>query len=190
MCGTRSSCTTPWLAEVPSLARRFDLDDVATEHRAAGIGALVLVQAADSVDDTEHMLRMARADARVAGVVAWVPIRDAAAAAALLDAWADEPIVGVRQLVHRDPDPDLLRAREVDDTLDLLSERGLTFDVCAETVHLLGHVPSLAERHPELTLVVDHLAKPPIRERGWEPWASASRRRRGRRRTSSSSSRG
>ena len=81
-------------------------------------------------------------------------------------------MVGVRHLVHRDPDPDLLRDPAVHETLDLLGERGLTFDVCAETPHLLGLVPELAARHPRTTIVVDHLGKPPIRERGWEPWAS------------------
>jgi L-fuconolactonase len=32
-------------------------------------------------------------------------------------------------------------------------------------------VPELAARHPGLSLVVDHLGKPPIRERAWLPWA-------------------
>jgi L-fuconolactonase len=38
-------------------------------------------------------------------------------------------------------------------------------------VRHLVHVPTLAERHPALGLVVDHLGKPPIRARGWQPWA-------------------
>jgi L-fuconolactonase len=97
---------------------------------------------------------------------------DAPTAERLLDRWSDGPIVGVRHLAHRDPDRDLLARPEVDDALALLAERGLTFDVCAETEHLLAIVPSIAERHPALRLIVDHLAKPPIRQRGWEPWAS------------------
>ena len=121
-----------WLAEVPRLARPFDLDDVVAEQRAAGVSRVVLVQAEDNVEDTENMLRTARLHRQVAGVVGWVPI---------------------------------------DEVLGLLAERDLTFDVCAESLHLLALVPSLAGRHPNLTLVVDHLAKPPIREGGWEPWA-------------------
>ena len=85
----------------------------------------MLVQAADNLDDTANMLRVARAHPQVAGV----------------------------------------------DGLAVLAERGLTFDVCAETAPLLRHVPALAERHPALSLVVDHLGKPPIRARGWQPWA-------------------
>ena len=55
--------------------------------------------------------------------------------------------------------------------LTMLAERDLTFDVCAETEHLLRLVPALAERHSSLTLVIDHLAKPPIATGGWQPWA-------------------
>src|SRR4030095_16275700 len=64
-----------------------------------------------------------------------------------------------------------LAAPQVQDGLTLLAEQGLTFDVCAETAPLLRHVPTLAERHPTLSLVVDHLGKPPTRAHGSQPWA-------------------
>lgn len=162
----------PWLGEVPQLPRAIELADFWPEQAAAGVQLVVLVQAADNVDDTENMLQTARIHEHVAGVVAWVPLRDAGTADGLLERWRDEPVVGVRHLVHRDPDPGFLRDPAVHETLDLLGERGLTFDVCAETPHLLALVPELAARHPRLTLVVDHLGKPPIRDRGWQPWAS------------------
>ena len=138
-----------------------------------GVGATVLVQAADNLEDTANMLRVARAQPQVAGVVAWVPLDDPGAAARLLDGWHRdaEPVVGVRHLVHREADPDWLLRPEVQDGLAVLAERGLTFDVCAETAPLLRHLPTLAERHPALSLVVDHLGKPPIRARAWQPWA-------------------
>ena len=67
----------PWLADVPQLARPFDLDDVGDEQAALGVRQVVLVQAADNIDDTTNMLLTARAHPMVAGVVAWVPMRDA-----------------------------------------------------------------------------------------------------------------
>jgi L-fuconolactonase len=161
----------PWLVDAPALDRRFDLADVEEELDAAGVVAVVLVQAADHVDDTELMLEIAGSDARVAGVVGWVPLLDPLVTQRSLDRWASKPIVGLRHLVHRDPDPDLLADRRIDDVLAMLAERNLTFDVCAESDHLLQLVPGLAERHPNLTLVIDHLAKPPVAAGGWEPWA-------------------
>jgi L-fuconolactonase len=164
----------PWMTPaLERLRRPFHHADVAAEQAAVGVGATVLVQAADNLDDTANMLRVARAHPQVAGVVAWVPLDDPATAAQLLDGWyrAAEPVVGVRHLVHREADSDWLLRPEVQDGLAVLAERGLTFDVCAETPPLLRHVLTLAERHPSLSLVIDHLGKPPIRARGWQPWA-------------------
>lgn len=162
----------PWLTpDLAALDRRYRVADVAAELDAAGIARTVLVQASDNVEDTEYMLRESRAEPRVAGVVVWLPLRDVAACEVLLDRWAAYPVVGARHLVHRDPDPDLLLRDDVQPALHLLADRGLAFDVCAETTHLLAHVPRLADAHPTLRLVVDHLGKPPIREQGWQPWA-------------------
>jgi L-fuconolactonase len=164
----------PWMTPaLDRLRRPFGHADVVAEQAEVGVGTTVLVQAADNLEDTANMLRVARAHSQVAGVVAWVPLDDPAAAARLLDGWqrAPEPVVGVRHLVHREADPNWLLRPEVQDGLAGLAERGLTFDVCAETAPLLRHVPALAERHPALSLVVDHLGKPPIRARGWQPWA-------------------
>lgn len=49
-------------------------------------------------------------------------------------------MVGVRHLAHTEPDPRWPLRPDVDDGLALLAERGLTFDVCAETVELLEPV--------------------------------------------------
>jgi len=161
----------PWLVDAPALDRRFDVSDIDNELDAAGVVAVILVQAADHIDDTELMLDLAASNARVAGVVGWVPLLDPSAAERSLDRWTNSAIVGVRHLVHRDPDPDLLADPRIDDVLAMLAARNLTFDVCAESEHLLRIVPGLAERHPRLTLVIDHLAKPPIATGGWHPWA-------------------
>jgi L-fuconolactonase len=159
------------MVEAPNIARPYGIADVAAEHAAIGVTSLVLVQAADNIEDSENMLRSARENPQVAGVVVWLPLTDASAAEAQLDRWHGEPVVGVRHLVHRDPDPDLLRDPSVFETLAMLGERGLTFDVCAESLHLLEIVPEVADRCPGTVFVVDHLAKPPVRERGWQPWA-------------------
>ena len=168
----------PWLtADLAVLDRRFGLDDVADEQAAHGVARAVLVQSVDNVPDTLNMFHQAahgtdrHRAVDVAGIVAWVPLDSPTQAARLLDSWADQPIVGVRHLIHRQSDPDWVLRTDVSAGLDLLAERGLAFDVCAERLDLLAKVPVLAERHPGLRLVIDHLAKPPIAASGWQPWA-------------------
>jgi L-fuconolactonase len=161
----------PWLAETDGLSTLFELADVREAHDAIGVDRIVLVQAADDLADTEYMLEAARSESRVAGVVAWAPLREPTIVADLLDQWSDQRVVGLRHLVHRDPDRDFLRDERVHESLGLLGSRGLAFDICAESAHLLALVPDVARRHPDNRFVVDHLAKPPIRDRGWQPWA-------------------
>jgi L-fuconolactonase len=52
-----------------------------------------------------------------------------------------------------------------------LAERNLTFDVVSVLPSQLKHAPKLAEKLPKLRIVIDHLSKPPIKDKGWNPWA-------------------
>src|ERR1035437_8106091 len=89
----------------------------------------------------------------------------------VLMARSAQPIVGIRHLIHREDDPDWVLRKDVSAGLELPVERGLAFDVCAESIELLARVPVLAERHPGLRLVIDHPAQPLIASVGWQPWA-------------------
>jgi L-fuconolactonase len=163
-----------WLTpDLGPIYRTFDEKELEPQLAAAGVDHTVLVQSADNVEDTDAMLAMADRWRRVAGVVGWVPLDQPEEAAAQLDRRGhDDRFVGVRHLIHTEANPDWVVRGEVAAGLDLLAERGLTFDVVAVLPRHLEHVPTLAERHPDLRLVIDHLAKPPIADRGWEPWAS------------------
>ena len=167
----------PWLAEAPALDRRFDLSDV--ERRTPSGGRRRRRARASRrrprrhpVDARARRLEHPRSPAWWAGYHS--SIRSPPQRA--LDRWCDEPIVGVRHLIHRDPDPDLLADPRIDDVLDDARRAQPDVRRCAESEHLLRLVPALAERHPNLTLVIDHLAKPPIASGGWQPWAAAAHR--------------
>jgi L-fuconolactonase len=156
-----------------SLNADFGPEDVAADVAAAGITATVLVQAADSYEDTMYMLSVAARAPVVRGVVAWAPLDRTAEAEAALDLYAASPLVrGVRVLNHNYADPRWLLRDEVDAGLRLLALRGLALDVVSVLPEHLIVLAELAQRHPELTLVLDHMAKPDIAGKGWEPWAS------------------
>ena len=161
-----------WLGpDSAPIDRAMTFDDVAPELRAAGVDFTVQVQSADNPEDTELMRRSAERHPEVAGIVGFAPLEDAEATAATLDAWAGDPLlVGVRNLIHNKSDPDWLLRPQVDAALGVLEERGLTFDVVAVLPRHLELVPILSERHPDLRMVIDHLAKPPIGLADREPW--------------------
>ncbi|MFI6344227.1 amidohydrolase family protein [Streptomyces sp. NPDC050560] len=165
----------PWRhAEHTALARDFTPADLVTELDASGVGASVLVQ---SVDEPEENTRLAGygAHPRVAGVVAWLPLKDPAAARTALDQLAVPKLAGVRCLVADDP-LGRLTGRESLALFAELARRSLVWDVVPVTAEQTRQVVRLAEAVPGLRVTVDHLGRPPVESGAWEPWASHMRR--------------
>jgi L-fuconolactonase len=147
------------------------VDDIAESMAAAGVGSVVLVQAADTLAETEWLLDLARRDDRVAGVVGFLPLADPAVLADRLARYADEPLVGVRQLWH-----DHARADELSDPavlvgLGRLGEAGLAVDIPDAHPNLWPAVSRAVEQVPQTTFVLDHCGKPPFGDpAGWTGW--------------------
>lgn len=160
---------------VPEIFRSISFDEVRPMLADAGVDSVVLVQAADDAGDTEHMLQVAEQFDEVEGVVGWVPLdRPQEAHDRLVELRRGGRLVGVRSLIHDRADPDWILRPEVDEGLGVLEELGVPFDYVAILPRHLEHLPVLGERHPELRIVVDHLAKPPIGDPGSTRWPAGS----------------
>jgi len=163
-----------WLDAAPEALRTdFTADQARAGLDAAGVDAAVLMQADDTEADTEFLLDIADERSWVLGVVGWVPIDDAARAEMLLDRWSDRgPLRGVRQLLHNDPRDGLLRTPEARRLGSVLADRGLAFDVPDAFPRLLADATAFARAAEGVTVVVDHLAKPPSDAEGFARWAT------------------
>ncbi|KRC58775.1 hypothetical protein ASE14_17465 [Agromyces sp. Root81] len=170
----RSVSEYAWITpELGPLDADFGAEQARAELDAAGIDAAILVQAEDSLADTRFMLDVAAANDWVEGVVGWVPLDDRAAAFAALDALEGEAALrGIRHLVHGDPRDDFLELPEVRASLAELARRGMTFDIPDAWPRHLGATRALAHDLPELTVVVDHLGKPPLGRDDFGAWRS------------------
>jgi len=164
----------PWLDAglFGPLCRTFAPEELEPLIRSAGVDKTVIVQSNNSYEDTEEMLRIAETYPWVGGVVGWVPLNIPDVAGKKLEHYAKNPYFkGVRHLNHDERDPDWLIRDSVIEGLKILASFGLTFDVVAVFPDHLRHVPVLAEKVPNLRIVIDHLAKPPIREKSIADWA-------------------
>ena len=164
----------PWMDEsVAAIRRPFGVADLDAAAGPEGFQATIAVQAVSSVEETEELLDAAAAPGRVAGVVGWVDLADpeaAATMAALRARPGGRSLVGVRHQVHDEPDPDWLLRDQVLEGLAAVADAGLVYDLLVRERELPA-ARAVAQRLPELTLVVDHLAKPRIREAAMDPWA-------------------
>jgi L-fucono-1,5-lactonase len=154
----------PWMTEEHRVIdRSFEPRDLEPLLAECGITATVLVQSAASDVDTDYMFDLVQDAEWVGAVTAWCRLDDVGIARRrLLDLRTRPKLRGIRHLIHQEADPHWLLRDEVQPVLGLLEEHGLLLELPAVFPDHLGDVPELARRYPGLTLVVDHLGKPPI----------------------------
>lgn len=163
----------PWLRpEHAPIAGPYAPADLEPLLEAAGIGRTILVQSACSDEDTRLMFEHAAEHPWIAGVVAWLPLAAPAQTAARLDELAAEPkLRGVRHLIHDEADAHWIMQPAVLESLELVAAHRLVLELPAVFPRHLGDVPAIAELLPGLTIVIDHLGKPPIDRDGFPEWA-------------------
>jgi L-fuconolactonase len=167
----RAASDYAWLDPEDELFADFPAERAASELAASGIGHAILVQADDTVRDTRYLLDVANNSDWVAGVVGWVPLADSSRAIRQLDELDSHPaLLGIRELVHLRAEREYLARRDVRETLAAIAFRELTFDVPDAWPNHLHAVPELADALPELTIVVDHLGKPPLADEEFARW--------------------
>jgi L-fuconolactonase len=165
-----------WMAgDFARLRRPQRVEDLRAVAAPEGVTASVAVQAATTEEETADLLRQAAASGGfVAGVVGWVDLT-APDVAERIDALRDGPggerLAGIRHLVQDEPDPAWLLRDDVRRGLRAVARAGLRYDLLIFPRHLPAAC-RIAEQLPELALVVDHGAKPPIAAGTWEPWAT------------------
>jgi L-fuconolactonase len=162
----------PWMSEdLGVLYRDYLPADLAPILHRHHITKTVLVQASNSVAESRWLLDLADTNNFIAGVVGWVDLTSADVDAQL-DELSHPKFKGVRHLVESEPNDDWLIQPSVLAGLRKLSARGLSYDLLVHTRHL-KHMPLIAETCPDLALVIDHLAKPPIARNEIKAWSTA-----------------
>jgi L-fuconolactonase len=167
-----------WLTPaVGSIYRDVPVADWQKLAAPLGIAGGVLVQAAPTVAETLHLLALAEANAAVLGVVGWVDFK-AADAVTQIEKLAKNDrkypkLKGLRPMLHDLPDPAWILQPAVQPAIVAMEKLGLVFDALIRPVHL-QNILTIAQRYPNLSIVIDHCAKPEIAhgvDAAWQPWA-------------------
>jgi len=168
----------PWLTDdLAAIRRPFTTADLTPLLASEGIGASVVVQTRSSVAETEGLLATAASSPVIAGVVGWLDLTDPGigdAIAGLRDRPGGDRLVGIRHQVHDEPDPDWLRRPDVRRGIAMVGSAGLAYDLLVRTRELPAAVDTIRAIR-DVRFVVDHLAKPPIRDGSIESWVEGTR---------------
>ena len=129
----------------------------------------IAVQARQNLQETQWLLELADKHEFIKGVVGWVDLRSEELRDQL-ERFASHPkLVGVRHVVHDEPDDQFHAAARLPSRYFALRDFDLTYDLLLFPQHLKVAV-KLVEEFPEQPFVLDHIAKPKIAEGLYSPW--------------------
>jgi L-fuconolactonase len=153
-----------WLAAAKDsiLCRTHGPEEIQTQLEQGGVHRAVLVQSANSIEDTGYMFEVSRTYDWIAGVVAWLPLTDPVWSQRLLESYQDEPFFkGIRHLMHIEKDDRWLMDPKVQESLKILADQGIPLDVVTINDQQFDSVLETANHIPSLRIVIDHLSQPP-----------------------------
>jgi L-fuconolactonase len=165
-----------WMSGAMGALRRDYLPgDLEPHLRSAGFDRTIAVQARQVVDETEWLLQLADEHPFIAGVVGWVDLCSPRVGEQLARYARHPKLVGVRHVVHDEPDDSFLLRGDFRAGIGRLREFDLAYDLLLFPKHLPRAV-QLVEEFPNQPFVLDHIAKPLIRDGVISPWADDLRR--------------
>ncbi len=141
-----------------------ELREIAAHSQVDGF---VSVQARQNLQETEDLLSMARTEPLISGVVGWVPLGDSNISQ-VLDRLSDQSMLkGVRHVVQDEPDDRFILGPDFNRGVSELKGRGLVYDVLIFARQLPASI-EFVDQHPDLTMVLDHIAKPTITDAAYD----------------------
>lgn len=154
-----------WLkGDTSILNKTYFIEQLTPQIEKAGVTEGLLVQAANNFEDTDLMMQVALKTEWIKGVVGWLPLLNPEATEkALTEKFCDNQYLkGCRHLIHNEANPQWLLQTNVIESLGILAERHLTYDIVGINTEHLQTAITVAEKLPTLKMVFDHLNQPPI----------------------------
>ena len=160
-----------WLKEPQHepICRDYLPADLKTHIDKVGVEKTVFVQTQHNTAENRWVLGLAEENDFIVGVVGWVDLASDTCEEQLLQ-FKDHPkFVGIRHITQDEPDDDFIVRPEVIRGLKVLERHNVPFDLLFYVKHL-KHATTLAKELPDLPMVIDHLAKPRIKDQATDDW--------------------
>lgn len=156
-----------WIPPGTPLARNQLVEQLDAAASAAEVAGTVVVQARQTLAESDWLLSLADQSGIIAGVVGWVPLIDPEVGNDLGRLAAHPKFRAVRHVLQGEPDSYFLRD-DFHRGLALLPDLDLRYDLLLFQRQLPVAI-QLVDRQPDLGIIIDHLAKPEIRKGRIDP---------------------
>jgi L-fuconolactonase len=164
----------PWIPEGSALAQSYGLAELHEVTARSGVTGTVVVQARQSIEETRWLLSLAAKSPVIRGVVGWLPLIEETIAEQL-DQWQhEEALKGLRHVLQEEPDEYFARA-DFHRGLAALAQTHLRYDLLIFERQIPAAL-AMIDQHPQLPIIIDHIAKPEIHNgRISETWRAGMR---------------
>ena len=160
-----------WIDDEMSVIRRdFLSDDLQKVFDENGVDACVAVQADQTTEETDFLISLAENNSFIKGVVGWVDLRSESIEEDLLKYKKYDVVKGFRHVVQEEQDHNFMLRPEFLNGIELLGKYNLCYDILIFP-HQLVAALELVNKFPNQKFVIDHIAKPYIRDGFFEGWA-------------------
>lgn len=159
-----------WINDNMKVIRRDFLPaDLLKEIKAAGVDGAISVQARQTVQESDDLLAMAEKNDFLKGVVGWVDLRSKAVDKDLERLAKHKKFKGVRHVVQDEPDDNFILGAAFNEGIKKLLKYDLRYDILIFEKHLKQSI-KFVDQHPKQVFILDHIAKPRIKDRILSPW--------------------
>ena len=161
-----------WISEDMSILRRDYLPpDLEKELKSAGFDGCVAVQASQTEAETQFLIEQAEKHSFIKGIVGWLDLR-APDLDEKLKHFSQYPVLkGLRHVVQDEPDDNFMLQSAFLKGIEKLTDYNLTYDILIFP-HQLEASIELVKKFPEQVFILDHIAKPYIKDKQMSPWDS------------------
>ncbi len=159
-----------WIGEgMERIRRNFLPEDLKKTIGQLGVSGVISVQARQKLEETDWLLSQAMVNDFIRGIVGWVPIADFNIQEILEHYSRNTMLKGVRHVIQDEPDPEFMLRKDFNRGISSLSAFNLVYEILVFE-HQLPQVIKFVDRHPHQIFVLDHIAKPRIKENMISPW--------------------
>ncbi|SHI91719.1 amidohydrolase family protein [Pseudozobellia thermophila] len=160
-----------WIDDtMTDIRQNFLPSDLKPIYGANGIDGCVAVQADQTLEETDFLLKLAAANDFIKGVVGWADLRSENLSE-VLGRYADQKkLKGWRHVVQDEADHNFILRPDFLSGISQLADYGHTYDILVFP-HQLGAVLEFVKKFPDQKFVIDHIAKPYIKDGFYDGWA-------------------
>ena len=159
-----------WIDDSMSRIRRdFLPSDLKDTIGAAGVDGVISVQARQSLEETDWLLKLSEENDFIMGVTGWLPLVDDGIKNIIGRYVSHEKLKAVRHVIHDEEDDNFILRKDFNRGISKLLKHNLVYEILIFEKHLPQTI-SFVDKHPNQIFVLDHIGKPKIKENILSPW--------------------